>query len=302
MTQTRFIAVVILPVALALCLGLGAWNGVTLYRQVTAHMASLSSPTKKLIRFQFVVKNKGQAFAKDLSIHLFAPVSDYPMQRLVALDGLKEYKKEVDAISNQTLIYKIDQLASYETRNITVNAEITMLPLAPIIIDPKLWLKNEKYIEVDSPEVREVAKLFEGLPLERQPKAAFDWLAQHLKQSDYIKEEKGAVWALENKTGDCTEYTFAYVAILRKLGIPAIPLGGFIASRPATVISGVDYHNWALFHDGRRWRLADPLNGVFNQQEEDYVAFRVLSESADGEPLGRSRFSVDDENVVIEMQ
>ncbi|WP_431685855.1 transglutaminase-like domain-containing protein [Hahella sp. NBU794] len=265
-------------------------------------MASLSSPTKKLIRYQFAVKNKGRAFARDISINIFSPVSDYPMQRLDALSGPNGYEETTDAISNKTLIYKIDQLASYEARNITINAELTMLPLASITVDPKLWLKNERYIEVDSPEVREVAKLFEDIPLERQPKAVFEWLAQHLKPSDYIKEEKGAAWALANKTGDCTEYAYAYIAILRKLGIPAIPLGGFIVSRPATVISGVDYHNWTLFHDGHRWRLADPLNGVFDQQEEDYVAFRILGESANGEPLGRNRFSVDDENVVIEMQ
>ncbi|WLQ16802.1 transglutaminase-like domain-containing protein [Hahella aquimaris] len=302
MTPIRFIAVVIFPVALTLCLGLGAWNGVNLYRQVTAHMGSLSSPTKKLIRYQFTVKNKRRAFARDISINLFAPIIDYPMQRLATLNGPQGYEKTTDAISNQTLIYKMDQLASYEARNITINAELTMLPLASITIDPKLWLKNEKYIEVDSPEVREVAKLFENIPFERQPKAVFDWLTQHLQPSDYIKEEKGAVWALGNKTGDCTEYTYAYVAILRKLGISAIPLGGFVASRPATVISGVDYHNWALFHDGRHWRLADPLNGVFDQQEEEYVAFRILSESENAELLGRSRFSVDNENVVIEMQ
>ncbi len=50
------------------------------------------------------------------------------------------------------------------------------------------------------------------------------------------------------------------------------------------ILRAADYHNWAEFHDGNRWQLADPYRGVFRPQTAEYVATRIIG-SVDS-PMG----------------
>jgi hypothetical protein len=59
-------------------------------------------------------------------------------------------------------------------------------------------------------------------------------------------EERGALWALEHETGDCSEYSYLFVALCRAAGIPARIQAGFAFHRSHGVIE--DGHMWAEYH------------------------------------------------------
>ena len=59
-------------------------------------------------------------------------------------------------------------------------------------------------------------------------------------------EERGALWALENGIGDCSEYTYLFVALCRAAGIPAKAKAGFAFHYSTETIE--DGHMWAEYY------------------------------------------------------
>ncbi|TAL23500.1 MAG: transglutaminase domain-containing protein, partial [Nitrospirae bacterium] len=101
----------------------------------------------------------------------------------------------------------------------------------------------------------------------------YKWVSGNLRYSGYAKDPKGARYALETKEGDCTEYMYLFVALCRANQIPARGVGGFIC-RQNSLLRPEAYHNWAEFYYNKAWRLTDPQNKVFMEDEGDYIAMR----------------------------
>ena len=85
----------------------------------------------------------------------------------------------------------------------------------------------------------------------------------HYKEQD---EERGALWALENGAGDCSEYSYLFVALCRAAGIPARIQAGFGFHRPSETLE--DGHIWAEYYLENygwipvdvTWRLFDVID------------------------------------------
>jgi len=65
----------------------------------------------------------------------------------------------------------------------------------------------------------------------------------HYEAQDY---ERGALWALENGTGDCSEYSYLFVALCRASGIPARIQTGFAFHHDIETTE--DGHMWAEYY------------------------------------------------------
>jgi transglutaminase-like putative cysteine protease len=113
----------------------------------------------------------------------------------------------------------------------------------------------------------------------------FQWVADNLTYSGYVKDPRGACYALQSRQGDCTEFMYLFIALCRAAGIPARGLGGYVTDKNAILKSG-DYHNWAEFYVNGRWRLADPHRQVFMPQQAHYVVMRILGTSPEN-PMGQ---------------
>ena len=59
-------------------------------------------------------------------------------------------------------------------------------------------------------------------------------------------EEMGALWALENRVGDCSEYSYLFVALCRAARIPARIQAGFAFHRSSETLE--DGHMWAEYY------------------------------------------------------
>jgi hypothetical protein len=79
-------------------------------------------------------------------------------------------------------------------------------------------------------------------------------------------EERGAVWALQNGVGDCSEYSYLFVALCRAAGIPARVQAGFAFHRVGEALE--DGHMWAEYYlenygwvpVDATWRLFDAMD------------------------------------------
>lgn len=73
----------------------------------------------------------------------------------------------------------------------------------------------------------------------------YDFVYRHMHYEEQ-KEERGALWALENGVGDCSEYSYLFVALCRAAEIPARIQAGFAFHCPRETLE--DGHMWAEYY------------------------------------------------------
>lgn len=96
-------------------------------------------------------------------------------------------------------------------------------------------------------------------------------------------EEQGALWALENSKGDCSEYSYLFVALSRAVGIPSRVLTGFAFNSPTQSLS--DGHMWAEYYlENYGWVPVDASWDLFDELDGHHFA-SLLSEFEMSETL-----------------
>ena len=122
------------------------------------------------------------------------------------------------------------------------------------------------------------------------------WVAGHLSYAGYLRDARGALYALEKRRGDCTEYMHLFIALARANGIPARGMAGYLVEKDSVVRSAA-FHNWAEFYADGAWRIADAQRGSFDRGYGRYIATRILGVEGGGIPGSANRFWVVGEGV-----
>jgi hypothetical protein len=118
--------------------------------------------------------------------------------------------------------------------------------------DPQIILTMENITKNESNVHEKVSKIY-------------NFVTSHIR---YAKQdnENGALWALENGVGDCSEYSYLFVALCRAAGIPARIQAGFAFRTLGEILE--DGHMWAEYYlenygwipVDATWRLFDALD------------------------------------------
>src|SRR5262249_53364143 len=106
----------------------------------------------------------------------------------------------------------------------------------------------------DAPKIREVAKkLINKLDVETV-NSVMAYVVKTVQSGPFDVADHGALWALEKKKGDCTEYTDLFVALCRACNLPARPCDGYV------MVSGdTPKHAWAeVYFENFGWVPFDP--------------------------------------------
>lgn len=125
------------------------------------------------------------------------------------------------------------------------------------------YLKGSMMVDVDAPEVQELAKqITEGktTTLEKT-QAIYDWIYENMNRDDSVAGcGDGDVCRLitTSKAGKCTDINSTFVALCRASGIPAREVFG-IRINDADITK--NQHCWAMFYlPGTGWVPADPAD------------------------------------------
>ncbi|MGB9713590.1 MAG: transglutaminase-like domain-containing protein [Candidatus Bathyarchaeales archaeon] len=129
------------------------------------------------------------------------------------------------------------------------------------------YTQPETLIESDSQEMNSTAQNIVGNESNIHEKVykIYNFVVRHLKYQ-VQEEEMGALWALNNGVGDCSEYSYLFVALCRAVGIPARVQAGFAFHSENSVVE--DGHMWAEYYIENygwvpvdaTWRLFDTLD------------------------------------------
>jgi len=134
------------------------------------------------------------------------------------------------------------------------------------------YTQPEQLVQSDAPEiVAEARSIVEGAQgIHDMVFRIYSFVTSHVHYTSET-EERGALWALVNGTGDCSEYSYLFVALCRAVGIPArVNVGFGFQGSQESVVEG---HMWAEYYlQGYGWVPVDPTWNVFDAIDERHFA------------------------------
>jgi len=266
------------------------------YRTRPPRVPEASYSVPRQIQYSFTLQNKTDHLVKKADFWTYAPVKQTATQRCNHIEASHPYRLISDDLGNQVLHFTLNNFPPYGTKIITINVALLLSdsPNDATLSDPKLYLQPEKYIESNNATLLRTAhKLSKEAPL-KTAENIFNWVANNVKYSGYLSSDRGALYALSHKKGDCTEYMYLFTALCRANQIPSRCIGGYIC-RENTILKPSGYHNWSEFYDDSTWRVVDAQNKIFMKDPSRYIAMRVFGASLE-DPAGtfhRFRFKGD---------
>ncbi|WP_428623321.1 transglutaminase-like domain-containing protein [Sedimenticola sp.] len=241
-------------------------------------------PIERNIRYSYQVKNISGAFIKETHFWSYAPVKLTATQKTIGIQSSSDYVLTTDKRGNQTLLFTIRNIPPYGTRIVTIDVKLGMSK-APNILpqsEDAQFLKAEPYIEIDSPEIKQLSSQLHSVSSYETAASIFNWVTQNIKDEGYVKNDRGAVYAINSKSGDCTEYMYLLTALNRRNGIPTQGVSGFVVREDA-VLHSREYHNWTMALIDGAWQVIDPYKKVFMDNSADYIAMRLLGGDESGQ-------------------
>ena len=259
-------------------------------------------PILKDIQYGFTLRNKTNQILKGAEFWAYAPVKLTSTQKCLKIEVSDPYQLILDDLGNQILHFRFEDLPPYSVKLIAIKTSLGLSNTShPIPIgDVQPFLRPEKYIESDHPELKQFAKKFESATPRETAESLFRWVAKNISYAGYLRDTRGALYALRNKRGDCTEYMCLFAALCRANRIPARGIGGYVC-RESSLLEPSSYHNWAEFYEEGAWRIGDPQKNIFMQNSSQYIAMRIIGES-EKNPMGESnRFRSSGDGLEVEM-
>lgn len=252
------------------------------------------------VQYSFTIQNTKADVLPLAEFWTYAPVKRTSHQTCEAIKASHPYQLTEDELGNQILYFSFLGLPPYASKIVTIEADVALKESSePATAAAGAWLKSAPFVEIDDPTFLRQAPVIGGTSIVGKAQSVFQWVSQNVKDNGYSAKDRGALYALTNKKGDCTEFMYLFVALCRRQQIPARGLGGYICAQNA-ILRSADYHDWAEFYDGARWQIADPQRKVFIRDASQYVATRIIGKS-DGpmENFARFRFKGDGLKVTM---
>jgi len=252
---------------------------------------SLQAATRP-IHYSFTITNTGSFVAKEAHFWTYAPIGQ------TSLQSSAPYQLITDDLGNQILHFSFNNIPPYAAQIITIEAGIKSNTQANQ--DTRPYLKSESFCEADDPAIRSLAQELKATTPLKTVENIYHWVSTNMKYAGYLKNPRGALYALKHKQGDCTEYMYLFVALCRSNKIPARGIGGYLAgSNP--VLKPDAYHNWAECSIDGAWRLIDPQRKVFMGDQALYIPLHVIGDAPKNPIAGPYRFRYEGEGIQVVM-
>lgn len=235
---------------------------------------------RRRLRFTLTFRNTSARMLSASSFWAYLPADRPPYQVLRAIQVSEPYQVEHDSLGHRILSLSFSRIAAQAHKVVTLTTEVEMQPGQPDPVmetspQPVVWLNPQHNIESDDVRILKQAELLRRSTPRETARAIYDWVIQRMTYAGYLAEELGAVQALVQGRGDCTEYADLVAALARAAGIPARVVGGYVVDRDTTP-RPQDYHNWSeLYLDGG-WRLVDAQKRYWlDSPGYQYIVFRI---------------------------
>lgn len=158
--------------------------------------------------------------------------------------------------------------------------------------DTARWLISERFLESDAEEIKKAADQIPERDTLSTASDIMSFVQKTLKVASFRSKQFGAVGALKEKQGDCTEFADLFVALCRAKNIPARNCDGYLMVQPKE--GDTVRHKWVEFYSPRHgWVPIDPMqiemgNTTFQAMHNEYV---YASNLRNDPTIGKYEFS-----------
>jgi transglutaminase-like putative cysteine protease len=255
---------------------------------------------KRLFKYSYTVKNPSNNLIKNASFWTYLPRRLSGSQRLVKVDVSHAATTSIDSDDNEKLNIIINDIPPFGSKVISISVElgISDKPNKMHGVDPNKYLKPEGNVESDNPKIVSLAQQMKAHDSKATLANIYKWINENITDSGFNERDHSALYALENRRGDCTEFMNLFLALARANNIPARGIAGYVYPE-STAMQSKDYHNWVEVYLDDTWHVIDPLNKVFIEKESQYVAMRILGNIAEND--NTQRFFGSDEVIRVTM-
>lgn len=255
----------------------------------------------KQIRYSFTLSNTTGNLLENTKFWTYLPVPQTSHQKVKRIVANFPYQEKRDELGNNSIYFEFKDIPPYGTKIVSITADLMMSehPATMPVVDRARFLSREPFIETDNARITALAKQLQGESAAIMVQKDYEWVAQNIKSETYIAEDRGAAYAIENRKGDCTEFSYLLTALYRAQQIPARAIGGY-AFNGNGVMKASDYHNWTEFYLNGVWHIADAQKGAFVEKQTDYVAMRIIA-TGGAAAVASQRFSYAGEGLRVEM-
>jgi hypothetical protein len=190
-----------------------------------------------------------------------------------ASGNLYAYWSNITINGKQNFTAEIDyRVLSFGTRYIINSSLIAEYNKSSVLYEK--YTQPEELIQSNDPKIISKAQNLTSNESNPHEKVfiIYNFVIRHMQYKTQDKE-RGALWALENGIGDCSEYTYLFVALCRAVGIPAKAMAGFAFHYSTETIE--DGHMWAEYYlENYGWIPVDATWQLFDAM--DYRHFRSI--------------------------
>lgn len=228
------------------------------------------------------VRNEMAEPRTDKALRVFVPPDIEGRQRLI--DVHVDRPVEIRDAPGGNVLAEIDlgTVPPYGARHVRVRMELEVRDYAYVDearMNGQMDETGSSRFPVDHPDVAARAGQLAADDDAETMRGIHAWVDNHMEDIGYVRRDRGALYALHEAKGDCTEYMSLTSALARSAGVRVRALGGFVYDQDRVARAG-DFHNWteALIDD--QWWVVDPLFGDFTGRTDGHVVVRDLTSPA----------------------
>jgi hypothetical protein len=255
------------------------------------------------VQYGFTLRNTRHFLLENAELWTYAPRKFALGYECIQLQSNLAYQLISDAYDNRILHYQMPTIAPLGTKIVTIAATLKKNIKQIKTFDRQTqFTKREKHIESDHPDIIALAKKLKKSTPEQSAYNIFKWVSKNMTYTGYIKNDRGALWALNHHKGDCTEYMYLFIALCRALHIPARGIGGYVINKKNQILLPGNYHNWAEIYINQQWQIVDPQKKVFFKSEKIYLAMRLIGEKKNSPMKYYHRYHFSGNGLTVKMR
>lgn len=241
------------------------------------HLGNMDNALTRQLRFTLTLFNPHARYLADQTLWLYVPIKRTASQDLVSVETSSSNEVVADALGHQILKLSVKEFPPLAQRIVVVTTRLLLYEKPhPIDLHSAYeWLTDEMYTEVNDASILALAARLKTDEPGKTAKNIYDWVSSNIAYAGYIADDLGALFALTERKGDCTEYAFLVVALARACHIPARMVGGYVTDRDAAPLAD-EYHNWAELYWNGFWNIVDAQKMNWLAPCSHYVAFRYF--------------------------